>query len=134
MRQHPSDRPWSWWPSDWNGHGFQTDKVDAWEISPVELKRKMDLGETFVLVDVREPWEAEVASLPGSRLIPHNELRYRAQEELDPQEEIVLYCHHGIRSLESAMVLWELGYESVKSLAGGIHRWSMLVDPSVPRY
>jgi rhodanese-related sulfurtransferase len=63
---------------------LNTDKVDAWEITPLDLRRRLDLGEPIVLVDVREPWEANIASLPGAILIPRNELEYRAEEELDP--------------------------------------------------
>jgi adenylyltransferase/sulfurtransferase len=132
MRRH-SDSAWSPWPSDWRGH-LNTDKVDSWEISPRELKSLLDRGEPVLIVDVREPWEAEVVSLPNSRLIPLGELRFRADEEIDFDEDIVVYCHHGVRSLEAAMILWELGYESVKSLAGGIHRWSVQVDSSLPQY
>ena len=115
-------------------HHLNTDKVQAWEITPIELKRRMDLGEQIVLVDVREPWEADIVSLPGARLIPLGELQYRTDEELDPYDEIVLYCHHGIRSMEAAMVLWGMGYEEVKSLSGGIDRWSEQVDQELPRY
>ena len=123
----------NWWPSDGES-GLNTDKVDEWVITPRELRRRLDRGEPLALVDVRERWEADIVSLPGSRLIPINELGYRADDEIDPDEEIVLYCHHGIRSMEAAIVLWDLGYEHVKSLAGGIDRWILEVDPSLPRY
>lgn len=135
QRFSSSQKPFAWWPTDWNGtNALNTDKVDNWEITPRELSLRLDRGEPLVLIDVREPWEANVASLPGSRLIPLNELRYRAEEEIDPEDELVVYCHHGIRSMEAALVLWELGYERVKSLAGGIWRWSVQVDPSTPQY
>ncbi len=135
MRSFASDGKWPWWPSDWKGtYPVNTDKVDAWEITPLELQRRLDLGEPLVLVDVREPWEANISSIAGSLLLPLNELQYRAEEELDPLDEIVLYCHHGVRSMEAAMVLWNLGYEQVKSLAGGVDRWAAQVDPGMPRY
>ncbi len=135
MRSTPSDSNWSWWPSDWKGaERLNTDKVDAWEITPLELRRRLDVGDPIVLVDVREPWEANIASIPGSLHVPLSELEYRAEEDLDPLDEIVLYCHHGIRSMDAAMVLWDLGYEQVKSLAGGVDRWAVQVDPSLPRY
>ncbi len=136
MRSQVSDsNNFSWWQPDARGaHRLNTDKVEAWEITPLELQRRLDLGESIVLVDVREAWEADIVSLPGSSLIPLNELQYRADEELDPYDEIVLYCHHGIRSLEAATLLWSLGYENVKSLAGGIDRWADQVDPDQPRY
>jgi adenylyltransferase/sulfurtransferase len=120
---------------DWRaGSPLNTDKVESWEATPRELRRRLDLGEPIVLVDVREPWETEIVALPGSRHIPLNELRYRAYEEIDPEDEIVLYCHAGARSQEAAFMLWEFGYEHVRSLAGGIDRWAVEVDPSLPRY
>ena len=134
MSNYPySGNNWAWWPADRDG-GPNTDKVDDWVITPRELRRRLDRGEPLVLVDVRERWEADIVSLAGSRLIPINELGYRAEDEIDPDEEIVLYGHHGIRSMEAAMVLWDLGYEQVKSMAGGIDRWTLEVDPSLPRY
>jgi rhodanese-related sulfurtransferase len=123
------------WPSDWQGEGrLNTDKVDDWQMTPRELRRRLDLGEPIVLVDVRERWEADLVSLPEARFIPLNELAYRAVDEIDPEEEIVLYCHHGVRSMEAALLLWDYGYENVRSLAGGIDRWIQEVDPSLPRY
>lgn len=135
MLPDPSDSIGPVWPPEWKGpHRLNTDKVDAWEITPLELRRRLDLGEPIVLVDVREPWEANIASLPGAVLIPLNELEYRAEEELDPMDDVVLFCHHGVRSMEAALILWDHGYEQVKSLAGGIDRWTQQVDPSLPRY
>ncbi len=133
MRHQRSDRAGSWQPTEWGGHG-QTDKVDHWEQSPATVHKRLELGEPLVLVDVREAWEHDVVTLPEARLIPLNELRYRAEEELEWDDDIVVYSHHGLRSLEAASILWELGYESVRSLAGGIHRWSLSVDTSLPTY
>ena len=135
MRSYPSDgNTEAWWSPDPRGaRRLNTDKVDAWEITPLELHRRLNLGEPLVLVDVREPWEANIVSLPGSVLIPLGELTYRAEEELDPFDEIVIYCHNGVRSMEAALILWDLGYERVMSLAGGITRWTYQVDPSLPR-
>jgi adenylyltransferase/sulfurtransferase len=136
MRDYPySGKHWAWWPAEWQGSSRQnTDKVDDWVITPRELHRQLELGEPLVLVDIRERWEADIVSLPGSRLVPINELGYRAEDEIDPEEEIVLLCHHGVRSMEAALMLWDLGYEKVKSLAGGIARWAIEVDPSLRRY
>jgi rhodanese-related sulfurtransferase len=134
MRNYPiSGNDWVWWPSE-TETGPNTDKVDDWLITPRALRRRLDRGEPVALIDVRERWEAEIASLAGSRLIPINELAYRAEDEIDLDEEIVLYDHHGIRSMEAAVLLWDLGYEHVKSLVGGIHRWALEVDPKLPRY
>jgi rhodanese-related sulfurtransferase len=136
MRNQPyPERSKGLWPSDWQGGSrFNTDRVESWEMTPRELARRLDLGEPIVLVDVRERWEIDIVSLPGSRFIPLNELRYRAAEEIDPEDDVVLVCHHGASSLEAALHLWELGYDKVRSLAGGIDRWALEVDPSLRRY
>lgn len=136
MHDRPqSGRDWTWWPTDWQGEAaLNTDRVEHWIITPRELHRRLESGELLVIVDVRERWETSLVSLPGSRLIPLNELGYRAEDELDFEDEIVLLCHHGVRSLEAARLLWDRGYEQVKSLAGGIDRWAVEVEPSLPRY
>jgi rhodanese-related sulfurtransferase len=104
-------------------------------IHPVELKRMLDAGEPVHLVDCREPVEHETARLPGSQLIPLGELAYR-HGEVDPPAGalVVVYCHHGVRSLSGAAMLLNAGHPNVASLAGGIDAWSVLVDPAVPRY
>lgn len=85
-----------------------------------------------VLLDVREPWEAEIARLPGSTLMPLGSLP-ETLSLLDPDVPVVVYCHHGIRSESALRLLLERGY-SASHLEGGIDAWSRLVDPSVPRY
>jgi rhodanese-related sulfurtransferase len=87
-----------------------------------------------LLLDVREPWEFATASLPDSVLMPMGEVPSRAHQELDPDQPIVVICHHGARSLSVTMWLREQGFEHVQSLAGGIDRWSRAIDPAVPRY
>ena len=87
-----------------------------------------------LLLDVREPWEFKTASLPESTLMPMGEVSSRAHQELDPDQPIVVLCHHGMRSLSVTMWLRNQGFEHVQSLAGGIDRWSRVIDPSVPRY
>jgi rhodanese-related sulfurtransferase len=87
-----------------------------------------------VLLDVREPWEFQTASLPGSLLMPMGDVASRAHAELDPDAHIVVLCHHGQRSLSVAMWLRGQGFERAQSLAGGIDSWSRIVDPTVPRY
>jgi rhodanese-related sulfurtransferase len=86
-----------------------------------------------VLLDVRQPSEHATAALEGSVLVPLDQLAERI-DELDRSHPIVVYCHHGIRSLNAAMFLKANGFASVRSLAGGIDRWSLTIDPSVPRY
>jgi len=91
-------------------------------------------SQPLCLVDVREPWEAETAAIPGSSLIPMREIAARAHPELDKEAHIVVYCHLGQRSLSVVMWLREQGFPRSQSLAGGIDAWSRTVDPSIPRY
>ena len=86
------------------------------------------------LLDVRELWEFETARIEGAKLIPVGEIPSRAHQELDPDDHIVVYCHHGIRSLSGAALLERAGVGPTASLAGGIDAWSRLIDPKVPRY
>ena len=104
-----------------------------WEISPAELKQKRETGEKFTLLDVREPWEHQTAAIEPSSHIPMGDIPARVQE-LDPDEHIVVYCHHGVRSMNVTAWLRQQGFESVQSLRGGIDRWSREVDSSVPLY
>ncbi|MDQ2833084.1 MAG: rhodanese-like domain-containing protein [Acidobacteriota bacterium] len=87
-----------------------------------------------VLIDVREPWEFQTASLPGSLLMPMGEVASRAHTELDPDQPIVVLCHHGARSLSVTMWLRNQGFDLAQSLRGGIDAWSRTIDPSIPRY
>ena len=102
-------------------------------LSVRELKRKMDEGETLTLVDVREPYEYEIARIDGSRLIPLGELETRAGE-LPRTGTLVLQCHSGMRSEQATRVLQQAGFENVYNLEGGIEAWSVEIDPAVPRY
>jgi rhodanese-related sulfurtransferase len=101
-------------------------------ISPRDLKRKLEAGEEPVLLDVREPWEFELARIEGSTLIP----MYRLEErftELDPGSETVVICHHGNRSAYVTQALQRVGFKNVLNLQGGLDAYSF-VDESVPRY
>jgi adenylyltransferase/sulfurtransferase len=92
-------------------------------------------GESIYLVDVRQPWEHELVRLPDDVLVPLAELADRADEIAPPVGALVVtYCHHGIRSLNAAAILQQLGHTNIASLAGGIDAWSQLIDPSVARY
>ena len=105
------------------------------EITARELARLIENGHTIRLIDVRQPWENDLAKLPNSLLVPLNEIPTRAAEiPLEPATLIVCYCHHGVRSLSAAAYLRRLGHVNVRSLAGGIDAWSCEVDPAVPRY
>jgi adenylyltransferase/sulfurtransferase len=103
------------------------------EITPLELKARMDRGDGFVLVDVREPEEYAICRIPGSRLIPRGTLPERLHE-LSTAEDIVVHCKSGVRSGMAVEFLKQAGYRKVKNLVGGILRWSDDVDPAVPKY
>ncbi len=107
----------------------------ARQISSQDLANRLAQGEDVRIVDVRQPWESQIATLPDSTLIPLNELAQRSREiGGDPSALVVVFCHHGIRSLSVAAYLERLGYTSVLSLAGGIDAWSCEIDAAVPRY
>lgn len=103
------------------------------EISPELVHEMVEAGEDLILLDVREDWEWEQAHLEGAIHIPLSELSTRI-EELDSNQETIVYCHHGERSIDGCLLLWEHGFRKVRSLTGGIEAWSELIDPSVPRY
>jgi rhodanese-related sulfurtransferase len=107
--------------------------MDELEITPGEVKARLDRGEKLVLVDVREPWEHQVCTIEGAQLIPMGSLAASLQT-LSDVDELICYCHHGMRSLDAVSWLRFQGIEKAKSLAGGIERWSVEIDPRVPRY
>jgi rhodanese-related sulfurtransferase len=119
---------------DWQMRAMpQENKMDDLEITPAEAKRRLDGGEKLLLVDVREPWEFEICRIEGAKLIPMGSIPANLQA-LDTDEDVICYCHHGMRSFDVAVWLRGQGVESAKSLAGGIERWSTEIDPKVPRY
>ena len=103
-------------------------------ITPLELKARMDKGETFRLIDVREADEWAVAHLPQAELIPLSQFQQRATTELSPDDNLILYCHHGMRSGKAQGYLKAHGYPNVLNLTGGIDAWALQVDPSMKRY
>jgi adenylyltransferase/sulfurtransferase len=111
----------------------QESKVNEGEISVVELKQKIDNGDNFVLIDVREPHEYRICSIPGSKLVPLGELSKRVGE-FDPNADIVVHCKSGMRSAKACAFLRQNGYQHVRNVVGGILAWSDKVDPSVPKY
>lgn len=104
------------------------------EISVDTLAQQLKDPNPPILLDVRELWEAQTASIPGSLLMPMGDVPSRAHQELDPDAPIVVVCHHGARSLNVTMWLRQQGFEHVQSLAGGIDHWSTVIDPNLARY
>jgi rhodanese-related sulfurtransferase len=107
-----------------------------WEITPLEVKRKMDAGEKVRLIDVREPVEFQITRIEGAELVPMNTVP-AALQKLEAQADegtLIVFCHHGVRSLQVVNWLRQQGLEACQSMAGGINRWSLEVDAAVPRY
>lgn len=106
------------------------------EITVADLKAKLAAGEAVQLIDVREPMEHATAAIDGAELIPMNTIPQRLQhlEERAESGQLVVFCHHGMRSLMVINWLRGQGIEDCVSLAGGIDRWSIEADSSVPRY
>ena len=86
-----------------------------------------------LLLDVREPWEYQTCRIEGSTLAPMNTIPARVQE-LDPDTETVVICHHGARSLQVALFLERNGFSNLYNLQGGINAWADQVEPTMPRY
>lgn len=103
------------------------------EMTAKELKARLDRGQPPILVDVRQDWETKLCRLENAVHIPIEEIELRT-EELDPQSEIVVYCHQGVRSAAVAEYLRGLGFADVKNLAGGLDFWARTVDPTMRRY
>jgi rhodanese-related sulfurtransferase len=103
------------------------------QISQIDLQRRLARGDDVVLLDVREPDELALARLPGATHIPMGEVPSRLHE-IDPEKEIVIFCHHGIRSASVVQFLTQRDFTRVVNLTGGIDAWSQTVDPSVPQY
>ena len=103
------------------------------EIEPKDVKAKLDRGDDFVLIDVREPHEYQICNIPGAKLIPLGDLAKR-MNELNPSDEIVAHCKSGIRSGKAVDFLKQAGFQKVRNMKGGILAWSDTVDPSVAKY
>ncbi len=105
-----------------------------YEINCEEVKAKLDQREEFMLLDVREPWEFETARMEGAKLIPMGDIPSRAHQELDPEDHIVVVCHHGVRSMNVTAWLRQQGFEKAQSMRGGIDAWSRSIDRTIPTY
>jgi adenylyltransferase/sulfurtransferase len=116
------------------GRGNQAAIISATqEITPTELKEKLDRGDEFELIDVREPYEYAIVRIPGSKLIPVATVSRRL-DDFDRNKEIVIMCKSGVRSAQVQQVMIDAGFKNTKNLAGGILRWAEDVDTSAPQY
>lgn len=111
------------------------------ELGPIEARDLISSDDPVLLVDVREPDEWAIGRIEGAVLVPLGEVEERAEELLDALDDlggdetpVVVYCHHGVRSLTAAAVLQAKGLHGARSMAGGIDLWSVAVDPGVARY
>ncbi|MDQ3650988.1 MAG: rhodanese-like domain-containing protein [Acidobacteriota bacterium] len=102
-------------------------------ITPTELHERMKRGEPIRVIDVREPAEHDVASVDGAELLPLSRFDEWA-DTLDPADELIVMCHHGIRSGQVCAFLARQGFQKLHNLSGGIDAWSIEVDRGVPRY
>lgn len=108
----------------------------AFEVTPADVKRRLDAGEKLWLIDVREPAEHVIARIAGSELIPMNTVPVSIStlEEKADDGTLIVFCHHGMRSASVVNWLRGQGVAQSQNMAGGIDRWSLDVDPQVPRY
>ena len=104
------------------------------EITPQEVKRRLDAGEKLRLIDVREPVEFQQARIDGAELIPMRSVPQNLASLEGEEKPIVVFCHHGMRSLQVVGWLRQHGVENCTSMSGGIDQWSLAIDPKVPRY
>lgn len=102
------------------------------QLAVKELKRRIDRGEQVYILDVRDPFEYQIANL-GGKLIPQSEVPWR-MAEIDRNREVIVQCHVGIRSQQIAELLKQAGYPRVVNLAGGILAWANEIDPQMPKY
>jgi adenylyltransferase/sulfurtransferase len=111
----------------------QETKVTEGEIEVTEVKEKLDRGDNFVLIDVREPHEYQICNIPGAKLVPLGEVP-KHLDEFDKSADIVIHCKSGMRSARACGIFKAAGFEHVRNMKGGILAWSDRVDPSVPKY
>ncbi len=111
----------------------QESQLTESEIEVTEVKEKLDRGDKFVLIDVREPHEHQICNIAAAKLIPLGEIGKRLGE-LDPEADIVIHCKSGMRSARACGILRAAGFKHVRNMKGGILAWSDQVDPSVPKY
>jgi rhodanese-related sulfurtransferase len=104
-----------------------------YEVTVQDAKILLEEG-SAKLIDVREPWEYSTAHIENSLLMPMGDVPSRAHQELDPDDRLLILCHHGARSLSVTNWLRQQGFDAAQSIAGGIDAWSCEADTSIPRY
>ncbi len=115
---------------------FVAEAALPFEISPQEVRRGIEAGENIALLDVREPDELALARIAGAKPIPMGAVPANLQhiDALAAESTVVVFCHHGVRSLNVVNWLRQQGVDACQSMAGGIDRWSLEIDSNVPRY
>lgn len=115
---------------------FVSETAFPTEATPQDIRRRIDAGEPLVLIDVREPEEFAITGIEGATLIPMRTIPAHLQqlEARADEATLIVFCHHGVRSLNVVHWLRQQGLDACQSMAGGIDAWSTLVDPSVQRY
>lgn len=103
------------------------------QCSAQQVQQRLQNGDALLLLDVREPNEYAYAHVEGSLHVPLRSLPER-MHELNPEQDIVVLCHHGMRSQQACLFLQQYGYERLYNLTGGIDAWSVACDPNIPRY
>jgi adenylyltransferase/sulfurtransferase len=105
------------------------------QMTPVQLKERLDAGDDLLILDVRQPHEWEISNMAsvGAKLIPQSEVMDHL-DEFDQNQEIVVQCRSGVRSANVIMIMQQLGFKNLWNLDGGINRWAQEVDPSLPVY
>ena len=102
-------------------------------MTPAQFEERRRGGAAPRLIDVRETWEHDLVRVEGAELMPLSRM-HEWEAALDPAQEVVFMCHHGVRSASVCAYLARKGFDKLHNLAGGIDRWSVEVDPTVPRY
>ncbi|MGH7290001.1 MAG: rhodanese-like domain-containing protein [Myxococcota bacterium] len=111
------------------------DHPEVWEVPPQQVKQWLDEQRDMVLLDCRNAHEHALAHIDGARLVPMDEIAARLEELREFEDQmVVVYCHHGRRSMNVTMAMRRYGFPNVKSMTGGIHQWSQEIDPAVPQY
>jgi adenylyltransferase/sulfurtransferase len=113
--------------------GEEAEVETQFDITATDLKKMLEEGKKFFLLDVREPWETQINGLKGAHNIPLSQLPQR-MNELDSADEIIAYCKVGQRSAYAAQFLHQIGFTKVRHLRGGINAWAREVEPTMPRY